>query len=233
LPRFRVTRNLLSHRTRPAVLVTAGRVAAVDDPGDHPVLSIQDGNRWWYVLKASEEQGCGHEVTRREGAWLVCMWWPPGPVTGGPQRITIEPAPSAAPGDVARGISTTVLRRLNPVRCSGEVVPHPPPSDADPDHSPKAGHTARRLLEGEGVSPAYLAVLALAYTQLADSGAPAPVRELAALVGRKTPTVKEHLQRARREGLLTTVTGKAGGQLQGKAREVLRGLGLDGSQAVR
>ncbi|MER6333011.1 hypothetical protein ABT298_27565 [Streptomyces sp. NPDC001034] len=85
----------------------------------------------------------------------------------------------------------------------------------------EAGSSAGLLLANEGVSEPYLAMLAATYKTMADLGAPAPVRWLARLIGRRSETVKDHLKRARREGYLTTVAGKAGGDLTEKATQAL------------
>ncbi|MEI5099550.1 hypothetical protein RB200_14335 [Streptomyces sp. PmtG] len=77
------------------------------------------------------------------------------------------------------------------------------------------------MLEREGVSETYLAVLAAVYKNAADAGEAAPVQWLARRIKRSPETVKGHLKQARRDGFLTTIAGKAGGELTDKARAVL------------
>ncbi|MFD0384483.1 hypothetical protein ACFQ2B_26265 [Streptomyces stramineus] len=149
----------------------------------------------------------GTEVVQQEGAWTVRMWWPTGPIAGGPQRVTIEPTDGAFPGDVLRGISTTILRRINPIAAMGEAKANAPEADL-PDFAPR-GEIMRRLFEGEGVSPAYLVTLASLYKDMADSGAKSLAPDLAGFIGRRPETIRGHLKQARRDGYLTTVTGKA------------------------
>ncbi|PWG07214.1 hypothetical protein DF268_44455 [Streptomyces sp. V2] len=167
-----------------------------------------------------EAQESGFEVTQTQGAWVIRMWWPTGPITGGPQRITVEVTEGAAARDVARGISTTVLRRLDLAAAVKLAEEAPELQQAMAEASgavEEAGVSAGLLLANQGVSEAYLAMLAATYKTMADLGAPAPVPWLARLIGRRPETVKDHLKRARREGYLTTVAGKAGGELTEKA----------------
>lgn len=155
------------------------------------------------------------------------MWWPPGPVTGGPQRITVERTDGAPARDVARGISTTVLRRLDiaaAVKLAEQVPELDNARQALRQEFDESAERAGRLLAEEGVSERYLAVLAATYKQLADAGDPAPVRRLARLVGRRPETIKDHLKKARREEYLGTVAGKAGGELTDKTRAILNSM---------
>ncbi|MFC5655343.1 hypothetical protein [Streptomyces nogalater] len=173
-------------------------------------------------MKANES---GFEITQQQGAWVIRMWWPTGPVTGGPQRITIEGAEGASARDVARGISTTVLRRLDlpgAVKMAAETGPKGREVMQElTEAMQQAGETAGALLENEGVSEAYLAVLAAVYKTAADAGEAAPVQWLARRIKRSPETVKGHLKQARRDGLLTTIAGKAGGELTDKAKAIL------------
>ncbi|MEU3540554.1 hypothetical protein [Streptomyces paromomycinus] len=173
-------------------------------------------------MKADES---GFEITQQQGAWMIRMWWPPGPVSGGPQRITIEGAEGAPARDVARGISTTVLRRLDlpsAVKTAAETAPKGQEVMHElTEAMQQAGDTAGALLESEGVSDAYLAVLAAVYKTAADAGEAAPVQWLARRINRSPETVKGHLKQARRDGFLTTIAGKAGGELTDKAEAVL------------
>jgi len=171
-----------------------------------------------------EANESGFEITQEQGAWVIRMWWPTGPITGGPQRITVEAAEGSATRDVARGISTTVLRRLDLAAAIKLAEKAPELQQGMEEVTAKveeAGSAAGLLLTNEGVSEPYLAMLASTYKTMADLGAQAPVPWLARLIGRRPETVKDHLKRARREGYLTTVAGKAGGELTEKATQVL------------
>ncbi|MFF9589600.1 hypothetical protein ACF1FX_10275 [Streptomyces sp. NPDC014646] len=180
-----------------------------------------------------EADGSGFEITQQQGAWVVRMWWPAGPINGGPQRITIEAAEDAAAREVARGISTTVLRRLDVAAALALAKQAPEAQRTLEEVAGKLngmGEAARAALEGEGVSERYLTLLVATYTAMADFGAPAPVPWLSRLIGRRPETVKDHLKRARRDGFLTTVAGKAGGELTDKAKVVLEEMAEAGSQ---
>lgn len=155
------------------------------------------------------------------------MWWPAGPVTGGPQRIAIEPAADAPARDVARGISTTVLRRLD-LAAALNLAKMAPQAQSVLEDAAKtlaeSGETAGLLLANEGVSEHYLAVLSFTYASMADMGAVAPVARLAKLIGRKPETIKDHLKRARREGYLGTIAGKAGGELTDRTSKIIESM---------
>ncbi|MBZ2408015.1 hypothetical protein HX747_09690 [Streptomyces sp. L06] len=166
----------------------------------------------------------GFEITQQQGSWTVRMWWPNGPVTGGPQRITVEQADGASARDAARGISTTVLRRLDLAAAVNLAK-----ADSEAQHTwedvvrmlTESGEAAGHLLANEGVSERYLATLAAVYKEMSDKAVCAPVSWLGRLVDRRPETVKDHLKKARRQGYLSTLAGKAGGELTDKAQSVL------------
>ncbi|MFJ2244628.1 hypothetical protein [Streptomyces sp. NPDC087862] len=170
----------------------------------------------------------GFEITQHQGAWDIRMWWPSGPVTGGPQRITIEKAQDAPARDVARGISTTVLRRLDladAVKTAHDAAPNLEGKVREITETiEEAGKTAGRLLAHEGVSVPYLVMLSAVYVQMAGTGASRPVDWLAGLIERRPETVRDHLKKARRDGYLSSLAGKAGGELTDKATAVLDSL---------
>jgi hypothetical protein len=72
-----------------------------------------------------------------------------------------------------------------------------------------------------GVTPQYLALLASQYVRAAERGQANINDYLADLVGRPVGTVRGHLIRARRDGLLTGSHGKKGGQLSDDAKALV------------
>ncbi|MEW1548992.1 hypothetical protein [Streptomyces tsukubensis] len=172
-----------------------------------------------------EADDSGLEITQHQGAWRIRMWWPSGPVTGGPQRISIEKAEEAPAREVARGISTTVLRRLDlpaAVKAAQEAAPSIEEGAREITQAIEAaGGAAKRLLDLQGVSVPYLVALSAAYVQMSGTGAVRPVDWLARLIERRPETVRDHLKKARRDGYLSSLAGKAGGDLTEKAKAVL------------
>lgn len=138
--------------------------------------------------------------------------------------MTVEPADDAEPRDVVRGISTTVLRRLD-IAAAVNVAKMAPTAQQTLEDVTRlldaSGEAAGNLLADEGVSERYLAALAATYAAMAESGVRAPVPWLARLIGRRPETIKDHLKKARRDGYLGTLAGKAGGEVTDKAKAVL------------
>lgn len=170
------------------------------------------------------EHGDGIEVVQEHDTWTVRLWWPAGAVTGGPQRIVIEPADGAPAGQVAQGIATTTLRRVDLAGAKLKAAEYAPAATDEAGPLDRFGPAARRLLDDEGVSPSYLACLSKLYAAVADSGERAPGPQIAKCLGRPLETVRTHLKAARRDGYLTTVRGKAGGELTAKAHGILEAL---------
>lgn len=170
----------------------------------------------------------GVEVSEQHGAWTVRMWWAAGRTEGGPQRVVIEAAPDAPARDIARGVSTTVLRSINPANAAQRVTAEQsqvPSASASVD--PFLSAALRQQLAGQGVSGAYLAVLSTVYAQLSAGGVRPLVPKLAELVGRSAETVSGHLKQARRDGYLTaSVAGKPGGEPTSKSTRALKNLGI-------
>ncbi|AOP49988.1 hypothetical protein SL103_30395 [Streptomyces lydicus] len=164
----------------------------------------------------------GVTVIKRTGAWVVTMYWPEG--TGGsvgPREVHVVPADDADPQEVARGISSTVLRRINttPSRDFAAMRSLEKPADMD------IRQLGKRLASlPSGLTDERLAVLSALYVHFVDAGERAPAQRLAVGFGLNPATVKGHLRAARQRGFLTKVEGKAGGQLTDKAVQILRGM---------
>jgi hypothetical protein len=169
----------------------------------------------------------GIEVEERHGAWTVRMWWSADRAEGGPQRVVIEAAPEAPARDIARGISTTVLRSINPAEAAQRAAARRGEAPASAGIEPSLSGILRQQLADQGVSGRYLAVLSTVYARLSAAGARPLVPQLAEVVGRSVETVSGHLKQARRDGYLTaSVSGKPGGEPTSKSVETLKKLGL-------
>ncbi|MER5551571.1 hypothetical protein ABT001_07810 [Streptomyces sp. NPDC002793] len=173
----------------------------------------------------------GIEQTLRIGSWKVTLWRPLAGSSGGPQEIRIEPHEDGDPQEIARGVSTTVLRQIDTAAFAADVA-----SVAETAVAAKtAVERFREQLAGlpRGLSDEYLAVLSALYVRSVDVGRRAPIHDLEVWTGSKQATLKGHLRTARQRGFLTKVEGKAGGRLTGKAIEILRGMDVgQGSEEV-
>ncbi|MFE7319170.1 hypothetical protein ACFU7T_39620 [Streptomyces sp. NPDC057555] len=185
-------------------------------------------------MNTDHDRSGGIWSEQQQGAWSIRMWWPDAlRPTGGPQHVEIGPVGEAPKGDVARGISTTVLRRLDLALAIADAqaqydmtnMRQEQREEMEWHHTREAmelnAFAAHALLEQVGVSPRYLAVLSTAYAAAVETGRTAPAHYLAQAVERRPETIKDHLKKARRDGYLTSLPGKPGGELTDKAQEVL------------
>lgn len=160
------------------------------------------------------------------------MWRPLDSATGGPHEVRIEPHENGDPQEVARGISSTVLRQIDTASFAEETKPLADLASA----SAQDVESFRRELAAlpKGLSDEYLAVLSALYVRNVDAGRRAPIHDLEIWTGSKQATLKGHLRAARQRGFLTKVEGKAGGRLTEKAMETLRGIQRgEGPEEVR
>lgn len=167
----------------------------------------------------------GVEQVQRIGAWKVTLWLPLDSTSGNPREIRIEPHEDADPQEVARGITSTVLRQIDTAAFADEVAPL-----AELAHAGQQKvENFRRELAGlpKGVSDEYLAVISALYVRFVNLGRRAPAQDLELWTGTNQATLKGHLRSARQRGFLTKVEGKAGGQLTDKAIETLKGIDVE------
>ncbi|PWV72797.1 hypothetical protein DFR69_108109 [Nocardia neocaledoniensis] len=73
----------------------------------------------------------------------------------------------------------------------------------------------------DGVTDVYLATLSETYLLLIQTGEKNVAGKLAEMVDRTPSGVLQQLKRARKAELLTSIPGRAGGQLTPKAEEIL------------
>ncbi|MEV7957299.1 hypothetical protein ACFVZR_18260 [Streptomyces sp. NPDC058316] len=163
----------------------------------------------------------GYEIRQKVGAWVLRAEWSGADTQGGPQRLTIEPAEDAPGRDVARGVTTTVLRRMEPELSRINEKAQEATGQAQGDLEALASQARAELASGR-LSDRYLALLSALYVEASNRGVQAPVKWLGEAVGKTQNTVKDHLKRARKDGFLETVADrKAGGIVTGKARNLL------------
>lgn len=179
-----------------------------------------------------EREG-GIEVVQRHDAWTVRLWWPEGAIAGGPQRVVIEATDEAPIGQVMQGIATTTLRRIDLAGARLQATEAAPATTIEPRPLERFGPAARKLLEDEGVSSSYLAAVSALYVAMLDSGETAFVPRIAQHLGRRLETIRNHLKQARRDGYLTTVKGRAGGELTQEARNIIAANGLEAPTPIR
>ncbi|SHK32987.1 hypothetical protein SAMN05443637_10543 [Pseudonocardia thermophila] len=168
-------------------------------------------------------------VKQRVGPWVAEFAWPIDVDQGGPRSVTIRPAKDADPTQVAAGISSTVVRRLDfaeAARKRRELRAAVDAVEDDPAERRRRARAALRKALSHGVDDRYLAILAAEYVHLVVTGERAVTAALAEMVGRSPETVRAHLKEARRRELLTASKGRAGGELTDRAWRV---LGFEGA----
>jgi hypothetical protein len=161
-------------------------------------------------------------IPQRLGPWEVMLSWPADEDQGGPVSMTITPADDATDEDLIGGLSSTWLRQID-FRAARELwvsVNALSPSWEEAERF--RAEQLQRILGHDGVSEGYLAYLAEAYVFLVRAGERSVAAKLAEMTGRSPDTMKQHLHRVRKAGFLTTIPGKAGGQLTDKASEAMR-----------
>ncbi|SOE07976.1 hypothetical protein [Streptomyces sp. Ag109_G2-15] len=168
------------------------------------------------------------EITQDVGPWRVLMRWAANAdPASGPTRVLITPHPDADPATTQGGVASTVLRQID-FKKAGDQFRVARPADSEQQVTQDTEAEALRwLLGNEGISDAYLAFLAESYVRAVARAVPNVTAHLAELTHKRPETIRGHLKEARKRDLLTTVPGKAGGQLTPKAREITTGEYLD------
>ncbi|MGX1881023.1 hypothetical protein [Streptomyces sp. NPDC055287] len=170
------------------------------------------------------------ETAQDVGPWRIVMHWPLDGEASGPRSVQIEAREGADAQEVARGISTTVLRKIDFAAAAQEAAAFAPfarvaRSTLSEMQDRKIEEFRRDLATlPKGVSDEYLAVLSNLYVHFVDAGRRAPLQEMETWTGTKQPTLKGHLRAARQRGFLTKVEGKAGGRLTEAATKILERL---------
>lgn len=162
-------------------------------------------------------------IEQQVGPWQVALAWPDDADQGGPVAISIKPYENVSDDELIGGLSSTVLRHID-FQTAREKWIEAKAKYLDPQDGMaqlRAGQL-QQILNRDGVTNTYLAFLANAYVQLTRAGERSVAKKLAEMTGRSPDTMKQHLHRVRKEGLLTAISGKAGGQLTEKAVETIR-----------
>jgi hypothetical protein len=147
-----------------------------------------------------------------DGIWAVTMEWS-DVAAGGPSRLVIEPVAGATAPPA--GLSSTVLREVDFRASVAEF------RRSNGVQGPEADSLVRlRKLRAAGISQQYLAALASVYLKQAAS-TPKAAKSLAEELGMPLATLRGHLWKARREGLLDGSPGRVGGTLTDKAKDLL------------
>lgn len=168
------------------------------------------------------------EITQDVGPWRILMRWAvDADPASGPTRVLITPHPDADPAATQGGVASTVLRQID-FKKAGDQFRSVRPASTERDVAQDAeGEVLRWLLDSEGISDAYLAFLAESYVRAVAQAVPNVTAHLAELTNKRPETIRGHLKEARKRDLLTTVPGKAGGQLTAKGGEITTGEHLD------
>lgn len=157
--------------------------------------------------------------------WVVVMEWPAGVEDGGPARLVIEPIGKMPVG----GLSSTVLRQIDfrgGIEGLREQIAASAAREAEAKGLREFERDQLRQAMSDGVTRQYLALLAWHYVRAADRGQANINEYLAELVGKPVGTVRGHLIRARRDGLLSGTHGKKGGELSADASELVEPYAL-------
>jgi DNA-binding transcriptional ArsR family regulator len=180
------------------------------------------------------------------GPWHVVLGWPDDEDQIGPVSIEISPADDATDADLLGGLTSTVLRQIDFRRAREEWLRVRALADKSGQQvtviarrSDEAlrgrGVYMREILAREGVSEGYLGYLAEAYVMLVRNGERSIASKLAEATGRSPDTMRQHLHKVRKAGMLTSIPGKAGGRLTAKAIMAVwqstEGMSSDDSEA--
>ncbi|BEL40423.1 hypothetical protein [Mycobacteroides abscessus] len=160
--------------------------------------------------------------------WTVEMTWRGGEYQGGPASVWVHPTDDEELP--FGGLSSTVLRKLDFQKAKADLLaavaarPNGWRKRQPVDHD---DFEFLRLLLAKGVTEDYLALLSSHYMRRVQDGKPKPVERLANELGRPLQTVRGHLWKARKAGLLEGSAGRKGGILTAEAMAILQRLERD------
>jgi hypothetical protein len=163
-------------------------------------------------------------IEQEIGGWTAEMYWTEDDIQGGPSKLVIRPTDEK---DVPRGgISSTVLREIDFRTAAAKARAQVAAEDlaSAQDRPPQLSMPViRATLETDGITDAYLVLLAMEYISAVDRGEPKPVDRIAGELGKSVGTVKGHLWQARKRGLLKGGSaGRKGGYIPPEAAQIAR-----------
>lgn len=162
-----------------------------------------------------------------DDGWDIDFVWKEGDYKGGPVSLWIRPVDPEKPPP--GGLSSTVLRNIDfreakdGLLKSLERDPHGwrgSPEKQNQREQERLERLSHQL--ARGIIPEYLALLSSEYIQRVQNGQPKPVERLAADLGIPLQTLRGHLWRARKQGLLEGSPGRKGGTLSTEAMTILQ-----------
>lgn len=158
-------------------------------------------------------------VTQVVGPYVVELRYPRGVDAENPWEITVSPFPYLKPEDLRGGITGSLLRRIDFTAAAEERRKI---EGGAVDSLVMDEQEASERLQSLRMGDEYLAWLAFYYVVLVSAGERSVTAKLGELTGKSAATMTDHLKKCRKAGMLTTVSGRAGGRLTDKARELLK-----------
>lgn len=142
-------------------------------------------------------------------------------------QLEIVPRHGVSPKDLAGGISQTVLRQINFKDAFNAMIRQSSGLNKHFVEVVDGFAEELRAMLADGVTDWYLAHLSEAYLLLIRLGEKNVAGRLAVMVDRTPSGVLQHLKRARKADLLTSIPGRAGGELTPRALEILSEPGAE------
>ncbi|UEA58376.1 hypothetical protein LK459_17590 [Gordonia otitidis] len=144
------------------------------------------------------------ETVQAIGGWIAEVHWLADDIQAGPTSVVVRP--SEAGKTPAGGVSSTILRQIDFRTAAAQAREISSARADDTEHEDKPPQVAmpllKSILDSGGVTRLYLTLLATEYLARVERGQPKPVDHIAEELDRSLGTVKNHLWKARHEGIL-------------------------------
>ncbi|GAA3056418.1 hypothetical protein GCM10017562_21480 [Streptomyces roseofulvus] len=194
-----------------------------DPSGPQPPQELRD---------AVNEQGVWIRQVVSHGNFEAWHFFRLGSTGGAPTHVFIRPVEGGDAAAQARGITTTVLREVNPnsaarhaeeaFQSTARMREQLDKAKERSDERKTRHHLDEILTTEKGPTDRYLSALAIRYEALTTAGERSPVNRLIEITGKSHGTVKSHVQLARKKEFLEAVGTKAGGMATSKAKATLQ-----------